>query len=312
MDYQLFLKELCDLGPRFAENEIQAARLIEQKLRELQVSFIVQPFTTEEPVCTHAELTADGESIPCQGSSMVSGEIPDAKYVISHFGYSGESVPYNIAYNPLSDYICSADHYNVPSVSVARESLTKIFMAHTVKGRVAVEKRQVESENILVGNTQNPSRIIFAHYDSIIGRGAMDNAGSVVALVRFIDQNRHFLDTNLFIFAGNEELSYDSFGKSYYGFRVFEEKYLSLLQQTKQIIVIDGVGLGQPQLSQEWLDWVFYIKNFEKLKEKIFWLQNDQTDVFQLFHTQEDTEEHIQDNLIQDAEKLLAQIVSSD
>lgn len=310
MDYKQFLKELCDLGPRYAEREIIAARLIESKLNELQVPFTVQPFKTIVPVCTHAELCADGVSIPCQGSSMVSGEIPDNKYVISHFGYTGAPTPYNIAYNPLSEYISSSDHFNVPSVSVARDSLTKIFMAQKVKGRVEVVKRTVQSENILVGNVTNPMRLIFAHYDSIIGRGALDNAGSIVAMMRFIDTHRDALTDNLCVFAGNEELSYDEFCKSYYGFRVFEEKYKKLLIEAEQIVVIDGVGVDTPQLSQEWLDWVFYVKSYDEILPKLYWLQTDQTQAFRLFHSIDDTEEHVKDKYLVEAEEMLAGIVT--
>lgn len=305
MDYKKFLTELCDLGPRYADNEIKAAKLIESKLTAIGINFTVQSFKTTVPVCTSVELMADGEAIPCQSSSMVSGVIPDAQYVISHFGFVGAETPYNIAYNPLSISPSSSDHYDVPSITVAASSLSKILMAKQVRGQVQVKKSIVDSENILVGNIDNPQNIIFAHYDSIIGRGAMDNAGSVVMMMQFVEQNPHLLTHNLFVFAGNEELSYDKFCKSYYGFRVFENKYKKQLFAANKIIVIDGIGIDPPLYSQEWLDWVFYIKNFDALKNNIFWLQTDQEKAFKYGHTHDDIEALINWNYLTDASQLL-------
>src|SRR3989344_6979253 len=273
MDYLSLIKELTTLGPRFAEKEMQAAKLLEKSLTDNNVAFTLQPFKTDVPVVTKAELLVDGENIPCLGSTMVSGDISDGKYLISHFGFSGKT-PYNIAYSPITDGISVVDHLKVPSVTISRKDVIKIIMAKEVKGRVEVERRTIETENILAGNTTNPQKIVFAHFDSIIGGGAVDNAGSVAVMLNCLLNNPDLLATTLFNFSGNEEIAYDDYKLSGYGFRVFESKYGELFKNAQKIIVLDGVGVGDPSLVQTGLDWVLQLKMLDEIRNKVFWLQN--------------------------------------
>lgn len=310
MDYQAFLTSLTDIGPRFGEKEIQAAAIIKQKLIELNIPFTEQPFSSAVPVCTKAELIVDGESLPCLGSSMVSGQIPDNKYLISHFGYGGDNLPYNLAYNPMTDSLCPVDHYPVPSLTVSRRAVVKIMMAKEVKGRVEVKNLKIDTENILVGNLNYPRNLVFAHFDSIIGPGAVDNAGSVVMMMGCLADNRSLLTNTLFIFSGNEEVAYDEYKRSGYGFRVFEQKYGKLIKNAEQIFVIDGIGIGKPFFTQDNLEWALQLKKLEEIKNRTFWMQNDQTEVLSLFHTKDDTKENIQDRYLSQAEKLLKQRIS--
>ena len=157
MSYRILLNKLTDIGPRYAEKEMQAAKIIEGWLSSINISFISQPFITEVPVCTKAELVVDNEKIDCLGSSICSGEIPDGKYLISHFGYSGKT-PYNIAYSPITDDISVVDHYKVPSISISRKDVVKVIMAKNVKGIVNVKRTKIDTENILVGNIENPKK----------------------------------------------------------------------------------------------------------------------------------------------------------
>ena len=304
MNFKPLLTQLTEIGPRFAEKEIDTARILEKFLSTLHIPFVTQPFTSEVPVVKKAELSANGEKIKCLGSSIVSGKIPDGNYLVSHFGYSGET-PYNIAYSPVTDSISVVDHYKVPSVSISRKDIVKIVMANVVKGCVEVEKKKINTENILVGNLKNPKNVVFAHFDSIIGQGAVDNAGSVVTMMSCILDQPKLLNTTLFNFSGTEEMAYDDYKLSGYGFRVFEEKYEHLLENARKVFVLDGLGVGTPSFSQNGLDWVLQIKMLDKIRKKVFWLQNDQTPVLQYFHTFDDKLEILKDKYLKSAQVLL-------
>lgn len=306
MDYHKLIKNLTDIGPRYAEKEIQAAKVIENLLSSFKISFVTQPFSSEVLVCTKAELKANGKKIECLSSTIISGEIPNGDYLISHFGYSGKT-PYNIAYSPVTDNISVVDHYKVPSVSISRRDVIKIIMAKDIKGVVEIKRTRINTENILVGNVENPNNIVFAHFDSIVGRGAVDNAGSVAIMMSCLINNRDLLTTTLFNFSGNEEIAYDDYKLSGYGFRVFEQKYSNLLKTAKKIIVMDGLGVGEPSFTQNGLDWVLQVKMLNQIRKKAFWLQNDQTPVLQYFHTLNDNDEIIKDEFLLAAENKLKQ-----
>jgi|SRR3989344_628562 len=306
MDYKAFLKDLTDLGPRCAEKELQAAKIIKNYLSSINISFISQIFDSEVPVCTKAELIVDNKKIDCLGSSLVSGKIPNGEYLISHFGFTGDS-PYNIAYSPVTDNISVVDHFKVPSLTISRKDIIKIIMAKEVKGIIEIKRTRIKTENILVGNTEDPKYIVFAHFDSIIGPGAVDNAGSVTAMMSCIENNENLLTTTLFNFSGNEEMAYDDYQLSGYGFRVFEQKYGNLLEKAEKIVVMDGLGVGEPIFTQNGLDWVLQLKMLDKIREKVFWLQNDQASVLQYFHTHSDKDEIIEEQYLSQAEDALRQ-----
>lgn len=304
MNYASILHELTKIGPRFAENEIKAAKIIEEELHANKVDFSVQTFETEVPVCVKAELTADGNNIKCIGSTLKSGIIPNGDFLVSNLGYSCDSA-YNIAYSPVTDEISLVDHYKVPSLTISRKDIVKVVMAKNVSGLVEVERRKISTENILAGNLENPECIVFAHFDSIVGNGALDNAGSIAVVMSCLNNNKNLLKTTLFVFSGNEEVSYDEYKMSGYGFRVFEEKYSTLLEKARRIIVLDGVGVGKPSCSQTGLDWVLQVKMLDKIIDKVFWLQNDQTLVLPYFHTAIDNPDIIDNEYLIEAEKLL-------
>lgn len=306
LDFKPLLTQLTGIGPRYAEKEIKAAKIIEDYLASHTISFTTQPFKSEVPVITKAELTVDGEKIECIGSSVVSGEIPDGEYLVSHFGYSGKT-PYNIAYSPMTDSISVVDHYKVPSVSISRKDVVKIVMAKEVRGKVEVERRMIDTKNILVGNLDNPKNIVFAHFDSIIGQGAVDNAGSIITMMGCLVDNPELLKTTLFNFSGTEEMAYDDYKLSGYGFRVFESQYANLLEQAQKVLVLDGLGVGKPSFSQNGLDWVLQLKMLDKIRRKVFWLQNDQTPVLQYFHTFDDKIEILGDDHLKSAQEILTQ-----
>lgn len=297
-----FVAKFCRISPRFGKNENRASKIIKRELILIGAAFKEQPFKSAVPRYLKAELRADGILIPCLGSGLVSGKIPNAKYLISAVGLGGRKYPYNINYNQFSDEICVVDFHWAPSVAVSRAWANKLATAEKVAGRLAVKKEYFKSENILAGNTKNPQNIIFGHYDSIIGDGALDNAGAIAVMIDAISLRPKLLKNNLFVFAGNEEISYDNYKyRSGFGFRVFESKYGVLLAKCKRIIVVDGVGIGKPLYTQKGLKMVFQVKMLERIKHKVFWLQNDQSRVLRVFHTKDDKIKNLKESYLRAA-----------
>lgn len=185
-------------------------------------------------------------------------------------------------------------------------------MAKEVKGIIEVEKEKYTTENILVGNISNPENIIIAHFDSIVGDGALDNAAAIAVMIETIKQKAVVLQNTLFIFAGNEEISYDDYKiKSGYGFRMFESKHSNVLENAKQIIVIDGIGVSSPSFVQNGLDWVLQVKMLDKIRSKVFWLQNDQSEVLKYFHTKADIIENLSEKYLKEAQATLINKLSN-
>lgn len=301
-----FIKKLTSISPRYGVDEMKGAKVITDELGKLNINFVEEKFESAVPRITKAELFADDVAVPCVGSGAVSGVIPDGKYLVSSFGYSGEEVPYNISYSPFTDEISVADVSKVPSMTISRKNVAKIIFAKDVHGLIEVNEEKFATENILVGNLVDPGNIVFAHFDSIIGPGALDNAAAVAVMFESIIDNPELLKNNLFIFAGNEELSYDDYkSRSGHGFREFEILHSELLKNAKQIIVIDGVGVGTPNYSQIGLNWVLQLKMLAEIKSKVFWMQNDQGLVLQNYHSSSDTVDRLNPKFLDEAKELL-------
>lgn len=304
--------KLTQISPRYGRDEIKAARVIIDELRSLQMQYKEEPFETSVPRIIKAELFADNVSIPCIGSSLISGEIKDGKYLISALGHTGEKRSYNINYSPVTDEISVVDIYKEPSVTISRNSVVQIIMAKEVMGAVEAQKEQFTTENILIGNINNPQNIIIAHYDSIIGDGALDNAAAIAVVMESIKSKPEILQNTLIVFAGNEEVSYDSYKtKSGYGFRVFESSHGNLLKNAKQIIVIDGIGVTSPSFVQAGLDWVLQVKMLDEIRNKVYWLQNGQGEVLKYFHTKADVAGNLQEKYLKEAQAVLIERVSA-
>lgn len=301
-----FINKLTKIAPRYGSNEIKAAKVITDELESLQIQFKEEPFETSVPRVVKAELYADNIAIPCIGSSLISGKIKDGKFLISAFGFSGEKRPYNISYSPITDEISVVDIYKEPSVTISRNSVVQIVMAKEVRGIVEVEKEQFTTENILAGNINNPENIVIAHFDSLIGSGALDNAAAIAVMIEAIKTHRQILQNTLMVFSGNEEISYDDYkSKSGYGFRVFESLHRNILKSAKQIIVIDGIGVSVPSFVQTGLDWVLQVKMLDEIRKKVYWLQNDQSEVLKYFHTKADTADNLKEKYLHEAQTIL-------
>ncbi len=307
MNYTHILDKLVAIGPRRGLSEREAANIIKDCLATHDIKFHSQKFETTIPVCTKAELFADGVAIPCVGASFVSGTIDSNSPVLNSF--TAESDSSMIIFNPVSHGICLQTYKTTPTVAINRDSVVQLVMANDIRGEVIVEDFTYETENILVGNTTNPKKIIFAHYDSIVGGGAIDNAGSVEVVMQTIIRNKELLDTHLFVFAGSEEESVSN-PNGLYGFEIFNRDYGDLLDNASEILVLDGVGISEPSFISDHMDWVFFVPE-DKKSRTILWMQNDQSEVMKYYHSSLDTIDILQEKYLGQARMLLLQQISS-
>lgn len=288
---QNLISELSLLSPRQGENETATAQLIEYFLNKSNLSYQVQLFATQVPVIKSAELFLDGQSVPCLGSCFNGGQITSKSQV-------------NIS--PHSDYIETITYTSTPGVCISRTNKELLSKATNITGKVSLEKYSFRSRNFLVGNRQNPKKIIFAHYDSL-GGGAIDNSGGVACCLDLIATNSRLLNNNLFVFAGNEELSYDK--KEYWGkgYRDFEKQNIGLLIPAEEIIVVDGVGLTSPVIIGKDLDNFFPVKYLKQLFQKLTIYSSLQTEVLKYYHCAEDTPDKLNMDFLREVQTLLQQ-----
>jgi hypothetical protein len=261
-----FIQKIVSFSPRQYTGEIKTADFLENYLEKRKIDFSIQKFKTKVPVEKKAILKADDKNIPCKSTCFVSGKIPNKENLISSlckdFQYD-EQLGYNINFNPSCKSISCACFYNYPAVAVAGKDINKILNAKKVEGFVEIEPTTYTARNILVGNKTNPKIICFAHYDSVL-TGAWDNASGVSTIMASIIQYPETLKSILYVFIANEEMSYDK-EPVYWckGFRAFEERNLALIEKSKRIIVVDGVGISPSY----WMD------KYENLKSTIFFRQ---------------------------------------
>lgn len=302
--YSKFLQELVSTSPRRGKGEQKACKIILNYLDKEKISYTKQSFTTQIQVVDDAYLFADEKEISCLGASYVSGEFDVNSPILNSFGAVSDFLA--IIFNPISKGVCLQSYKNFPAVAVNRDDIVQLIMADKISGKVNISKESFESTNILVGNLDRPEKIVFAHYDSIVGSGAIDNAGSVDVVFQTIIESPKLTDKNLFVFAGSEEESISSHDGCY-GFEMFDQKYKSIIDDAKEIIVLDGIGVSSPKLVNTHIDWVFAISRVNQLSKKIFWLQNDQTLVMQYYHTELDTIDKIIPRYINEAKELLVE-----
>ena len=300
--YTKLLKELTSIAPRRGKGEQKACKTIENHLEQDKISYTIQTFTTKIPVTKKAQLYADGEKIPCLASSFINGKIDKKSPILNSIDAKSDGPA--IVFHPVSKGICMQTYKNFPCLSVNRDSVAKLIMAREITGEVEVDSQDFESANIIVGNLVNPSKIVFAHYDSIIGAGAIDNAGSVDVVYQVLSENKDLLDSHLFVFVGSEEESISSnFGL--YGFEIFGQKYGALLEIAEEIIVLDGVGVGTPFFTSDHIDWVFEVSNMPDLAKKTVWMLNNQSLVMQYYHSDLDTLDKLDHRFLDEAKTLL-------
>lgn len=160
-----------------------------------------------------------------------------------------------------------------------------------IAGFVEIEKFEYVSRNILVGNTSNPKSIIFCHLDTV-EKGFIDNLSGVIAMLDVLSRDLTLLDNNLFVFSGNEELSYEFPTYWGYGYRRFEDEYYTLLEESKNIIVADCIGQTEIKVYKDraTIPLGFPIKQLEKVIDKVQLVAGDLGKLMSIYHSDLDTE----------------------
>ena len=244
-DTKNFITALYDLGERQFAGERKTRRIIEASLQREGVPYAVEEFVTHLPRVTRADLVLDGRRVPCMATSFQGGIIRNQNHLISSLTSSQNFLTTeNINFNPLCAVISRSNHYFAPSLAVARDIVPRIMHAKTVRGAVNVRKTAHRSANILVGNRVNPRYLVFSHYDSLFG-GAVDNASGTALTLYLATAYPQLRRYTLFVFGGNEELSYDQPIYWGHGYRVFEERHRALLARAEKILVLDCIGFSE-------------------------------------------------------------------
>ncbi len=285
-----FAKNLLQFSPRQGKGEQATAQFLHKTLSNFAIPLKKQEFVTLIPDIRKAQLWVDSQQIPCRGTCFQSGKITHKKYLISSLTSSQSFLTQeNINFNPLSKSISLANFYFAPAVAVKAKDLSRILRAQKIKAEVQVSPQKYTSANLLVGNLSSPRQIVFAHYDCI-ETGAIDNASGVATLMAVILETPQLLKNTLFVFAGNEELSYDFPIYWGHGYREFEKQHPSLLQKTRRIWVIDCVGNGPAKTTQEFslLKLAFPIKNLKRLAFKTYLICADIEKLMTVYHSPDD------------------------
>lgn len=290
MNYLQIINDLVALGERQLGQENKAQKYIEDFLREREVDFVVDSYSTFIPSYSKWGLTVDGEEIESLPCGLVSGEITSADNLLSSLISSQKNLyDANINFNPRCDEISRSNHYFAPALAIARKDVGKVANAKEVNGFMEVEKTTHTSANILVGNAINPKKIVVSHYDSI-GPGAVDNASGIALSLMLIISLPESLKENLYIICGNEELSYDEGVYWGHGYREFEASRSGLLEAAKEVIVLDSFGYSKTEEITELsvLRLAFPVNDIEKYQEKLTLLSGDYSQLMEFYHARND------------------------
>lgn len=293
MDQLQIIKDLYDLSPRQGENEIESAKYIENTIRQITDNIKAQRFPTRVPLVSSAYLKLDNQDVDCVGCSFETGNITTKNQIV---------------FSAHSDYISTPTYYQNPTISISRLDAQKLKDATKIEGKVTIEKYSYLSRNFLVGNLEDPKTIIFTHYDSL-GGGAIDNAGGVTVCLKLLAEDPKIFSENLFIFAGNEELSYDFPDYWGYGYRQFEKEYPQLLRHAKQILVVDGVGLTPPVKVTEDPDNFLPLRYLKTFQNKITVISSDQQQVLKCYHCAEDTPDKLNASFLSESVAFLKKLL---
>lgn len=307
-----FISQLTKLGSRQLDQETYAAKIIVSKLEMFDIDYKSQLFETNIPICEKATLLADGKSIICKSTSLISGEIKSKDYIISSLISSQNVIDQaNINFNPKSKALSISNYYFAPSVCVRRSDLNKIIKAEKVIGEIKVVSKRHQSQNILIGNLRNPKNLLFAHYDSL-GKGATDNASGVAVVMGMIIEKKINLVDNLVILSGNEEISFDYPVYWGHGYREFEKKYQDLLIKADIIIIIDSVGNDKPNMTNDHalLKLSFPLKKMEQIITKTVTVYGNFDNLMKVYHSDLDNDAQIKSKHLLQAEELIGTLIS--
>jgi len=236
------VRDLCAFGERLGATALAAADYIASRLTAGGHAPTVYDFPTEIPVCESIRLHVDGIEVPALNCSFGGGTVDRSAEVISSLQSSRNhfTIP-NINSNERCPGLSTPNYYAAPAFAVSRDDLARVRAAHTIEGVSVVRRTATVARQILVGNTRAPRAIVFSHFDSLF-TGAVDNASGTAVMLHVALERSELLRDNLFVFDGNEELSYDAPTYWGHGYRVFESRFGALLDGAERLGVVDCVG----------------------------------------------------------------------
>ena len=307
MNIKQIVKKLVGFSPRQGKNLILASRFIIDFISKNKITHKLQYMKAKTPLTLKAELFVDGKKIKCEGCSFVGGKINGKEAITSSQISSRYLIDVsNINFNPSGKAICRNNFYFAPAVAIDKKDVSTIFKAKRVLGEVKIKVVSTRVPHILAGNFKNPKNIVFAHYDSI-GSGSIDNASGVAVSLATLVKYPEILKQTLFVFDGNEELSYDYPTYWGHGFRVFEKRNFRIMDECKKIVPLDSVGNGKTFVSRDpkLIRLAFPITNIERWNKKISTLCGDVEDLMTVYHSDADKPSKLKEEYLQDALRVL-------
>ncbi|BBL45808.1 aminopeptidase Iap family-like protein [Nanobdella aerobiophila] len=303
------INDIENFSPR--NNEInldKVANYIKEKLTGNGIDFNDQYFYVEIPIDKGSYIKLEtGEKIIGKANSFYSGSFEDKNIYSSQNIYQDIKIPhinFNQYYNAYSGVI----YYDFPVINIKKEDLDKVISSENIEVYVNIDKKLIKTENILVGNINNPKYILFSHFDTIFN-GAVDNSSGTALLLYNILDNLINLKESLIVFSGSEELSYDKPYYWGYGYRLFEYEYKKLMHSSKKIIVVDMFGSTKPIMTKEFIKEAFPIMNTDFYDKSIQITESDINTWIKSYHSEADTIDKINNNYLEEAEKLLISII---
>lgn len=308
------IEDLVKLGARQGKNADKACEYLLSLFERNTIAYSIETYLVDIPVWGVSTLKADGRMIANIPTGLTSGVIRGVSALTSSLISSRIflDIPH-INFNPKSKIVSRANFSFAPSCAVSRDSLPELYSAQKVEGRIRVQKKQQTMRQILIGNRKNPKNIIFSHFDSV-GTGAVDNASGTALMTEFIVRNKDLLEENLFVFDGNEEISFDYptyWGK---GYRNFEKRYSKQTLSAQKLIVVDCIGYEKTQVLQgesasHIISLAFPIKNVKKLSSKIKLITSDYDKLMEVYHSDLDNGGNIKEKYLKEASRILQKML---
>jgi|GEM_PF-458984 len=300
--------ELCEFSPRQLTGEEDAAAYIQEELRNSSIDFIVENYRVKIPEVFDAWLEINGkryESPRIEGCSKVSGEISGKISFEDSTNPSGSLGMFNgvIACNSHCETASQAQWYPIPALAVDPELFTiaqDAFNASgNISGHVNVDVFDHIGQNILVGNTVDPQKIILTHYDCL-KKGAFDNASGVAVLMKSIHKVRDKLNSALFAICGNEEICCEPSIYGGMGYRKMMEYHPNLFEGCEEVFVVDSVGVGESKFltyeddcQHSYAGFPVGNEYFEQIQTKLKLLIGDLNYLYSVYHSDNDVPENL-------------------
>lgn len=303
------INDLCAMGERQGEISLKAAAYIEAKLSNAGLPFKFNNFLASIPNVVSTYLIVDGKEVECKSCSFGGGKVDKESQIVTSLQSSQNHfyIP-NINYNDKCDVISTPNYYLAPALAINYRDLSLVQNARTLEGECVVKRHDFTAKQILVGNTESPKHILFSHFDSLF-QGAVDNASGVAVMLNLLQKFPTLMNDNLFVFDGNEELSFDTGIYWGHGYREFQNRFDPLLQLAKSITIVDCVGYDTyvTYRTPEILRLAFPISNLEKYIHKCEVLSGGVDLMMTFYHSNNDLPQLIQKGLLEETVEYLVQ-----